>query len=75
MIGCCDNHKKNGVAFGDCPSHPKVSWNAQSLSFYGTFGENDDLALIMFHDHIWRDKSLQNHLSNPQILIAFLVVI
>ena len=71
ITNCCDEHKKHGIEYGQCPFHSKISWNAQSLSAFGVSGDDNDLFLIMFHDHVWYDKSLNAHLSNPLIFIGF----
>jgi hypothetical protein len=70
IINCCEHHL--AIDFGECDNlHCGTFNNCDSLSFVGINKKYECLSLIMFHNHVYRDKSLSNHLNNNQIFTSF----
>lgn len=70
VVNCCNKHES--AVFGNCSTHPKYSWtDAQSLGTFAIYSPLNTLVFVMFHNHYWYDLSLQNHLNNKNIFIAF----
>ena len=60
------------MEYGDCSKHPAIKFaDTESLTTLAFHVKHNALTLTMFHDHVWRDKSFQNHLNNPLIFEGF----
>ena len=69
-MNCCNQHTE--AEYGTCETHPQVNWNnAKSLGQFAIHTPTDSLVFVMFHDHVWWDTSMRNHLNNTEIFISF----